>query len=171
MYEPEHVRSAPSTQDREAGAPRADIPRPGTPRTDAPRPGTPRTDAPRAGTPRTDAPRAGTPRAGAPGIGGRYGRSFRDAPDTGPDGEGDREGGREERARRYTQISDRNRCRFCRDKATRIDYKDVLTLQKLCTNQGRLFSRKRSGNCAAHQRMVKTAIKQARYVGLLSYTV
>jgi small subunit ribosomal protein S18 len=53
---------------------------------------------------------------------------------------------------------------------TRVDYKDVLTLQKLCTSQGRLFSRKRSGNCAAHQRMVKKAVKQARYIGLLNYT-
>jgi small subunit ribosomal protein S18 len=110
--------------------------------------------------------------SGAPRAGGRYGRPFRDAPASNEAGDGgDREGGREERSRRYTQISDRNRCRFCRDKATRIDYKDVLTLQKLCTNQGRLFSRKRSGNCAAHQRMVKSAIKQARYVGLMSYTV
>ena len=75
-----------------------------------------------------------------------------------------------ERQRRYTQMSERNRCRFCREKLTRVDYKDVLTLQKLCTNQGRVFPRKRSGNCAAHQRMVKVAIKQARYIALLSYT-
>ena len=75
-----------------------------------------------------------------------------------------------ERSRRYSQISERNRCRFCRDKVERVDYKDVLTLQKLCTSQGRIFSRKRSGNCAAHQRMVKNAIKQARYIGLMSYT-
>ena len=73
------------------------------------------------------------------------------------------------RSRRYTQISERNRCRFCREKVTRVDYKDVLTLQKLCTSQGRIFSRKRSGNCAKHQRMVKTAIKRARYLALLPY--
>lgn len=81
------------------------------------------------------------------------------------------EAGGGERNRRYTQMSERNRCRFCREKVTRVDYKDVLTLQKLCTSQGRIFPRKRSGNCAAHQRMVKKAIKQARYIGLLSYTV
>jgi len=75
-----------------------------------------------------------------------------------------------ERTRRYSQISERSRCRFCREKVTRVDYKDVLTLQKLCTSQGRIFSRKRSGNCAAHQRMVKQAIKQARYIALLNYT-
>ena len=75
-----------------------------------------------------------------------------------------------ERTRRYTQISERSRCRFCREKVTRVDYKDVLTLQKLCTSQGRIFSRKRSGNCATHQRQVKRAVKQARYVALMSYT-
>jgi small subunit ribosomal protein S18 len=73
------------------------------------------------------------------------------------------------RIRRYSQISEKNRCRFCRDKLERIDYKDIMTSQKLCTTQGRSFSRKRSGNCAAHQRMVKKAIKRARYMGLLSY--
>lgn len=78
--------------------------------------------------------------------------------------------GQGQRSRRYSQISERNRCRFCREKIERVDYKDVLTLQKLCTSQGRIFSRKRSGNCAAHQRQVKRAIKQARYVGLMIYT-
>ncbi|MGQ9590653.1 MAG: 30S ribosomal protein S18 [Planctomycetota bacterium] len=75
-----------------------------------------------------------------------------------------------ERSRRYTGMSERNRCRFCREKVTRVDYKDVLTLQKLCSAQGRILSRKKSGNCAEHQRQVKRAIKQARYIGLLSYT-
>jgi small subunit ribosomal protein S18 len=79
------------------------------------------------------------------------------------------EGG--DRQKRYSQVSDRSRCRFCREKLTRVDYKDVLTLQKLCTSQGRIFSRKRSGNCAHHQRQVKLAVKQARFIGLLNYTV
>jgi small subunit ribosomal protein S18 len=73
------------------------------------------------------------------------------------------------RTRRYSQISEKNRCRFCREKVQRIDYKDIGTLQKLCTSQGRLFSRKRSGNCAGHQRMVKKAVKQSRFIGLLPY--
>lgn len=72
--------------------------------------------------------------------------------------------------KRYSQAAERSRCRFCREKATRVDYKDVLTLEKLCTSQGRIFSRKRSGNCASHQRLVKKAIKQARFIGLLVYT-
>jgi len=50
-----------------------------------------------------------------------------------------------------------------------IDYKDVTDLQKLSTSQGKLFSRKRSGNCARHQHQAKQAIKRARFLALLSF--
>jgi len=62
-----------------------------------------------------------------------------------------------------------SKCRFCRAKAESVDYKDLPTLIKLLTPQGKMFSRKRSGNCARHQRMVKRAIKLARFMGLLPY--
>ena len=35
---------------------------------------------------------------------------------------------------------EQTKCRFCRDKERLIDYKDVGTLQKLTTQQGKLFS-------------------------------
>jgi len=63
----------------------------------------------------------------------------------------------------------KNQCRFCRKGATPPNYKDIRTLQKLCTTQGKLFSRKRSGNCAKHQRMFKRAAKRARFLALLPY--
>jgi len=50
-----------------------------------------------------------------------------------------------------------------------IDYKDIHLLQKLTTSQGKLFSRKRSGNCAKCQRHARKAIKRARYLGLMPY--
>jgi len=62
-----------------------------------------------------------------------------------------------------------NRCRFCREQIKIVDYKDVDRLGKLMTGESRMFSRKRSGNCARHQRMFKTAVKLARFMGLLSY--
>ncbi len=62
-----------------------------------------------------------------------------------------------------------SKCRFCRDKSGEIDYKDVATLSKLTTAQGKLFSRKRSGNCAKHQRSARRAIKRARYIALMPY--
>ena len=75
-------------------------------------------------------------------------------------------GGVRKRKSRYREQS---KCRFCRDKVREIDYKDVLALQKLTTQQGKIFSRKRSGNCARHQRSARRAIKRARFLGLLPY--
>src|SRR5262245_12546869 len=67
----------------------------------------------------------------------------------------------------------KNRCRFCTKEGCPrpafVDYKDVQGLKKMCTSQGKLFSRKRSGNCAAFQRAVKDAVKLARYMALLPY--
>lgn len=62
-----------------------------------------------------------------------------------------------------------SKCRFCKEGAKIVDYKDVKTLQKLSTPQGKLYSRKRSGTCASHQRQVKKAIKRARFMALLPY--
>jgi small subunit ribosomal protein S18 len=73
-----------------------------------------------------------------------------------------------DRKKRYKKFGEKSRCRFCRSKEE-VDYKNIGVLQKLCTNQARLFSRKRSGNCANHQRRVKEAVKYARYLGLLPY--
>ena len=71
--------------------------------------------------------------------------------------------------RKYRRPRDKSRCRFCREGITAIDYKDVNVLRKLTTSQGKLFSRKRSGNCAKCQRMARTAVKRARFLGLMPY--
>jgi len=71
--------------------------------------------------------------------------------------------------RTFKKFNEKDRCRFCRSGAPPVDYKDLGTLQKLCTNQGKLFSRKRSGNCAQHQHDVKAAVKVARRLALLPY--
>jgi small subunit ribosomal protein S18 len=67
----------------------------------------------------------------------------------------------------------KNRCRFCtRDGCPRpayVDYKDIGLLKKLCTNQNKVFSRKRSGSCAAFQRAASAAVKRARFMALLPY--
>ena len=71
--------------------------------------------------------------------------------------------------RKRGAYSRENKCRFCRAKVEEVDYKDTSTLGKLITSQGKIFSRKRSGNCARHQRQVKRAVKLARYMALLPY--
>lgn len=62
------------------------------------------------------------------------------------------------------------KCRFCRMDVGEVDYKDLPNLQKLVAAQGKLLSRKRSGNCARHQRSTQRAVKRARYMALLPYT-
>ena len=65
---------------------------------------------------------------------------------------------------------EQTQCRFCRRGIKYVDYKDIPTLQKLLTNRGKIYSRKRSGNCASCQRKAKKAIKRARYMALLPFT-
>jgi small subunit ribosomal protein S18 len=73
--------------------------------------------------------------------------------------------------RKRKRFHEQAKCRFCRDKVKDIDYKDVPLLTKLTTQQGKLFSRKRSGNCAAHQQGCKRAIKRARFLALMPYII
>ena len=81
-------------------------------------------------------------------------------------GRGKPGGSRRKRKRRFREQA---KCRFCRLKIDEVDYKDVPTLVKLTTQQGKIFSRKRSGNCARHQRSCMRAIKRARLLALLPY--
>ena len=67
----------------------------------------------------------------------------------------------------------KQKCRFCTPQGCPrpafVDYKDISGLKKLCTAQGRMFGRKRSGICATFQRSVSQAIKRARVMALLPY--
>ncbi len=67
------------------------------------------------------------------------------------------------------RLNKASKCRFCRMGIEEVDYKDIQNLQKLTTSQGKLFSRKRSGNCARHQHSVKLSVKRARFMALLPY--
>ena len=71
--------------------------------------------------------------------------------------------------RRKTTTREAARCRFCRDKVTLIDYKDLTVLTKLVTTRGKLFSRKRSGNCHKHQSQAITALKRSRFLALMPF--
>jgi small subunit ribosomal protein S18 len=87
--------------------------------------------------------------------------------------------------RRYNRDGDNNRrydrrprrgrrrkvCNFCVDKAKSVDYKDVAKLSKYITERGKILPRRVTGNCAKHQRQVTEAIKRARNVALMPYTV
>ncbi len=62
-------------------------------------------------------------------------------------------------------------CSFCVDKVEYIDYKDIGRLRRYVNERGKIVPRRISGNCAHHQRQVTSAIKRARIVALLPFTV
>ena len=65
--------------------------------------------------------------------------------------------------------SERNKCRFTRARVTQIDYKDVSTLQKMVSQQGKMYGRKRTGTRSHFQRELRKAVKRARFIALLPY--
>jgi small subunit ribosomal protein S18 len=62
-----------------------------------------------------------------------------------------------------------NKCRFTRARVEQVDYKDVATLQKMVSAQGKLYGRKRTGTMSHFQRKVRVAVKRARFLALLPY--
>ncbi len=62
-------------------------------------------------------------------------------------------------------------CNFCVDNIDEIDYKDVEKLKRYISDKGKILPRRVTGTCAKHQRKVNEAIKRARHIALLPYTV
>ena len=63
-------------------------------------------------------------------------------------------------------------CVFCADNHSAIiDYKDVNKLRKYVSERGKILPRRITGNCATHQRALTVAIKRARHIALMPYTV
>ncbi|ADE19972.1 30S ribosomal protein S18 [Mycoplasma crocodyli] len=62
-------------------------------------------------------------------------------------------------------------CEFCENHVQYIDYKDVETLKKYINATGQIKPKANSGACAKHQRKIASAIKRARYIAFLPYTV
>lgn len=63
-------------------------------------------------------------------------------------------------------------CMFCVDKATSVDYKQMIQgkfRNKLVSERGKIVPRRTTGTCAKHQRMVTEAIKRARHVAILPF--
>ena len=62
-------------------------------------------------------------------------------------------------------------CVFCSDKNATIDFKDVNKLKRYVSERGKILPRRITGNCAKHQRALTVAIKRARHIALMPYTV
>ena len=62
-------------------------------------------------------------------------------------------------------------CQFCHDHVREIDYKDANRFMKrYISDRGKIEPRRKTGTCAKHQRLLSTALKEARQMALLPYT-
>jgi len=61
-------------------------------------------------------------------------------------------------------------CRFCTETID-IDYKDSKLLRQFVTERGKIMPRRLTGTCARHQRQLATAVKTARTIALLPFSL
>ena len=74
--------------------------------------------------------------------------------------------------RRRTVRRRKKVCVFCADKTNAgIDYKDVNKLKRYVSERGKILPRRITGNCAKHQRALTVAVKRARHIALMPYTL
>ncbi|MGF3066457.1 30S ribosomal protein S18 [Facklamia sp. P12945] len=62
-------------------------------------------------------------------------------------------------------------CHFCANHIDYIDYKDTDLLKRFISEKGKILPRRVTGTCAKHQRTLTNAIKRARIMALLPFTV
>ncbi len=62
-------------------------------------------------------------------------------------------------------------CVFCGEKNNEIDFKDVNKLKRFVSERGKILPRRITGNCAKHQRALTVAVKRARHIALMPYTL
>ena len=81
-------------------------------------------------------------------------------------------GGRERGGMRKGGLRRRPKfCFYCVEKQEKVDYKDAEKLRKYTSERGKIIPRRVTGNCAKHQRLLTEAIKRARYMALLPYSL
>ena len=51
-------------------------------------------------------------------------------------------------------MAGRKRCRLCIGKIRAVDYKDISMLKNFTSERGKIITRRASGNCARHQKLV-----------------
>jgi small subunit ribosomal protein S18 len=82
-----------------------------------------------------------------------------------------RAGGRDFAGGMRQRRTRRKVCNFCANKVDAIDFMDEVTLKKYISENGKILPKRMTGTCAIHQRELTTAIKRARQVAILPYTV
>ena len=62
-------------------------------------------------------------------------------------------------------------CRFTAEKIQEVDYKQVDLLKDFISENGKIIPARITGTKAHYQRQLATAVKRARFLALLPYTV
>ncbi|WBP83913.1 30S ribosomal protein S18 [Mycoplasmopsis edwardii] len=62
-------------------------------------------------------------------------------------------------------------CYFCEENIQYIDYKNTELLNKYISATGQIKAKSVTGTCAKHQRKVATAVKRARFIALMPFTI
>jgi small subunit ribosomal protein S18 len=73
------------------------------------------------------------------------------------------------RPKRPKRVEAPKACRFTKENLFEVDYRDINTLQRLVSAQGKISSHKRNGTSAFYQRQVAVAVKRARFLALLPF--
>ena len=68
-------------------------------------------------------------------------------------------------------INHKRICIFCENRDQKINYKEIKILRKFITEQGKIIPGHVTGVCSKHQRHLGRAIKRARNLALLPYTL
>ena len=61
-------------------------------------------------------------------------------------------------------------CMFCKDKVKYVDYKDTPLLRRFISDRGKIRARRVTGVSVQEQRLIATAVKNAREMALLPYS-
>ena len=75
------------------------------------------------------------------------------------------------RGNRPRYVPRRRVCAFCADKSKVIDFRDPGKLRRYISDRAKIEGRRKTATCAKHQRQMAEAIKRARHLALLPYTL
>lgn len=78
---------------------------------------------------------------------------------------------KQKQKREEQRLVHRKYCQFCKEDVKFIDYKDTQLLRKFMTDRGKIKPRRVTGACTQHQRDIAVAIKRARIMALLPYSM
>jgi len=63
----------------------------------------------------------------------------------------------------------KEQCFFCSQNLTNIDFKETDLISRFVSSQAKIIDPMHTGTCSKHQRALATAVKRARFMGLMPY--